>query len=101
MEPRPGDLPIVFSTTWCGHCTRLKQQLDRLRVPYEGVDVDEHDQYLPWLAEVNGGSWLIPTVLLPDGGVLVNPPAHEVAARVAVDGSPPTGQEAGADEHVG
>lgn len=76
-------LPVVYSATWCGHCARLKSQLDRAGVAYDVVDVDEHPEHLDRLAEINGGSWLIPTVELPDGTVLVNPPATAVAAAVA------------------
>ena len=75
--------PIVYSATWCGHCTRLKGQLDRAQVPYVVIDVDEHPEHLDRLAELNGGSWLIPTVELPGGVVLVNPPAATVVAALA------------------
>jgi mycoredoxin len=76
-------LPVVYSATWCGHCARLKSQLDRAGVAYDVVDVDEHPEHLERLAEINGGSWLIPTVELPDGTALVNPPAAAVVAAVA------------------
>lgn len=65
----------VYGATWCGACIRLKAQLDRLQVAYDNVDVDENPQVLPALTAANGGSWLVPTVALPDGRVLVNPPA--------------------------
>jgi mycoredoxin len=76
-------LPIVYSATWCGHCTRLKSQLDRAGVTYDVVDVDEHPEHLDRLSELNGGSWLIPTVELPDGTALVNPPAAAVVSALA------------------
>ncbi|GAB3197916.1 hypothetical protein GCM10027062_10860 [Nocardioides hungaricus] len=76
-------LPVVYSATWCGHCTRLKSQLDRAAVAYDVVDVDEHPEHLDRLAELNGGSWLIPTVELPDGVALVNPSAAAVVAALA------------------
>ena len=75
--------PVVYSAPWCGHCTRLKNQLTRLEVAFEEVDVDAHPEHLPALAEANGGEWLIPTVRFADGSVLVNPPAADVAKRVA------------------
>jgi mycoredoxin len=78
--------PVVYSATWCGHCTRLKWQLDRAGVAYDVVDVDEHPEHLFRLAEINGGSWLIPTVELPGGSALVNPPvAAVVEALDALD----------------
>jgi mycoredoxin len=76
-------LPVIYSATWCGHCTRLKSQLDRAGVAYDVIDVDEHPEHLDRLAELNGGSWLIPTVELPDGTALVNPPVLVVVAAVA------------------
>lgn len=75
--------PVMFSATWCGHCTRLKQQLKRLDVPFEVIDVDEQPEHLPALAEANNGSWLIPTVRFADGTVMVNPSAAEVATHYA------------------
>jgi mycoredoxin len=71
-------LPTVYSAPWCGHCTRLKTQLDRADVAYRVVDVDAEPEHLPRLAELNGGSWIIPTVELADGVALVNPSVAEV-----------------------
>ncbi|WP_302893137.1 hypothetical protein [Actinomadura luzonensis] len=34
------------------------------------------------IGELNGGSWLIPTVVFPDGSALVNPSLEEVRARL-------------------
>lgn len=81
------DLPVVYSATWCGHCARLRSQLDRSGVTYRVVDVDEEPEHLPRLAELNGGSWLIPTVELPDGTALVNPAAAAVVAALAGSGA--------------
>ena len=75
-------LPIVSSATWCGHCVRLKTQLDRAGVAYREVDVDQDPSVLPKLEEVNGGERIIPTVEFADGTALVNPSAAAVADKV-------------------
>lgn len=75
-------LPIVYSATWCGHCIRLKSQLDRAGIAYREVDVDLDPSVLPKLEEVNGGEWIIPTVEFPDGTALVNPSAAAVADKL-------------------
>lgn len=77
------NVPVIYSATWCGHCIRLKGQLTRANVAFDVIDVDENPEHLPALAEANGGEWIIPTVRFPDGSVLVNPPAAEVAKRMA------------------
>ena len=75
-------LPIVYSATWCGHCIRLKAQLDRAGVAYREVDVDQDPSVLPKLEEVNGGEWIIPTVEFSDGSALVNPSVAAVVAHL-------------------
>ncbi len=74
--------PVIFSASWCGHCTRLKGQLTRLDVPFEVIDVDQNPEHLLALAEANGGEWIIPAVRFADGTVLVNPPAAHVATQI-------------------
>ncbi|MFI7462649.1 glutaredoxin domain-containing protein [Nonomuraea sp. NPDC049646] len=73
----------VYSAPWCGHCHRLKAQLSRAGIPYTEIDVDETPGAVDHIAELNGGSWLIPTVVFPDGSALVNPGVEEVRARLS------------------
>lgn len=72
----------VYSAPWCGHCQRLKGQLSRAEIPYTEIDVDQTPGAVELISELNGGSWLIPTVVFPDGGALVNPSVQEVQARL-------------------
>jgi mycoredoxin len=74
--------PIVYSATWCGHCVRLKSQLDRAKIAYRVIDVDEDPSVLPKLEALNGGEWIIPTVEFADGSALVNPSAAAVADKM-------------------
>lgn len=78
----PGALPVVYSAPWCGHCVRLKAQMDRAGVVYEEVDVDQVPEALPKLEELNGGEWIIPTVEFQDGSALVNPSVAAVVAKL-------------------
>lgn len=68
----------VYGATWCGHCHRLRSQLDRAGIGHETVDVDEHPQVLALLGAANDGAWLIPTVVVRDRVVLVNPTVAQV-----------------------
>ncbi|GAA3210456.1 glutaredoxin domain-containing protein [Actinocorallia longicatena] len=72
----------VYSAPWCGHCHRLKAQLDRAEIAYTEVDVDATPGATELIASLNGGDWLIPTVVFPDGSALVNPPVERVRARL-------------------
>lgn len=73
----------VYGALWCGHCTRLKAQLDHAGITYHAIDVDAQPETLEFLASLNGGDWLIPTVVLSNGHTLINPNVVEV--RRALD----------------
>jgi mycoredoxin len=78
----PGQL-IMYTTVWCGYCRNLKNQLARAGIEIGEVDI-EHDQAAAeFVMSVNGGNRTVPTVVLPDGAVLVNPSAAEVRGRLA------------------
>jgi mycoredoxin len=73
----------VYSTTWCGSCIRLKRQLDREGVPYDEIDIERHEDAAVFVMSVNGGNRTVPTVELPDGSTLSDPPVREVLRRLA------------------
>lgn len=80
--PAPGTV-IVYATSWCPYCHRLRQDLDRIGLSYSVVDVDDEPDAARFVESVNGGNRVVPTVLFPDGGTATNPPAETVQARLA------------------
>ncbi|MBI1352342.1 MAG: mycoredoxin [Actinomycetales bacterium] len=73
----------VYSTQWCGFCQRLKVQLDRAGVGYADIDIERDESAAQFVASVNGGNQTVPTVVLPDGTTLTNPPIGAVLAALA------------------
>jgi glutaredoxin len=63
----------MYSTEWCGHCRRLKRQLEGAGISYREVDVDVERRY---------GDRVVPTVEV-EGRLLVNPTVDEVQAALA------------------
>lgn len=64
----------MYSTTWCGYCVRLKRALEREGLPFDEVDIESDSQAAEYVRSVNRGYETVPTVLLPDGRTLTNPP---------------------------
>jgi mycoredoxin len=80
----PADGTItMFSTTWCGYCSRLKSQLDKAGIGYTEVNIEEVPGTAEYVASVNGGNQTVPTVVFPDGTVLTTPSAAQVMAQLA------------------
>jgi mycoredoxin len=82
----PTDKPLLFTTSWCPYCARLKAGLDGRGVEYLELDVETDEQAdaaAEFVKSVNGGNRVVPTVLFPDGTTATNPPAGDVVAHLA------------------
>lgn len=72
----------MFSTTWCGYCARLKNQLASAGISYREINIEEVEGTAELVAALNGGNQTVPTVLFPDGSSATNPSLAEVTARL-------------------
>ena len=82
-SPRMVDhMVTMYSTEWCGHCRRLKRQLEGAGISYREVDVDVERRYGDRIVEATGGYRVVPTVEV-GGRLLVNPTVDEVEAALA------------------
>jgi mycoredoxin len=63
----------VYGTRWCLDCLRAKQVLSRHNVKFDWHDIEQDEQACAYVVKVNGGYQSVPTILFPDGSVLVEP----------------------------
>ncbi|ROS76862.1 mycoredoxin [Cellulomonas sp. PhB143] len=75
---------VMYSTTWCGYCRRLKSQMDAAGIGYSEVNIEEHPASAEYVQEVNGGNQTVPTVVFPDGSAATNPSLAEVRSRLGL-----------------
>ena len=73
----------MYTTTWCGYCSRLKAMLQREGIPYDEVNIEADETAAELVMQVNGGNRTVPTVVFPDGTALTNPSLAEVKAQLA------------------
>jgi thioredoxin reductase (NADPH) len=78
------DRPLMLGTAWCGDCKRAKQFFAEQRLAYDYVDIDGDDEARRRVEELNDGKSIIPTILLPDGRILVEPSNAELAAAFGI-----------------
>ena len=76
------DAIVVYGTAWCGDCRRAKKLLERRGIDYAWVDVEEQKGAKEEMLRLNGGDRRVPTLLFPDGSVLVEPSAAELGAKL-------------------
>jgi mycoredoxin len=74
---------VLFSTRWCGDCRRAKRLFDALGVPFTEINIDEDCAAAARVMRLNDGMRSVPTILFPDGSVLVEPSNAALEAKLA------------------
>jgi mycoredoxin len=69
---------VMYTTSWCGFCRRLKNQLAQEGIEVTEVDIERDPAAADYVMSVNGGNQTVPTVVLPDGTALTNPSARQI-----------------------
>lgn len=64
---------IMYGTTWCYDSRRARALLDEHNIPYEWVDIDRDLEARKFVEKVNNGCRSVPTIVFPDGSILVEP----------------------------
>jgi mycoredoxin len=73
----------MYTTPWCGHCMRLKSQLEREGIAYDVVDIEEHVEAAEVVERVNDGQQTVPTLVYADGSAHTNPSIAQVKEKLA------------------
>jgi mycoredoxin len=73
----------MFATTWCGDCRMARRWFDNRNIPYEYINIEEDEQAAEYVLRINKGAQSVPTIVFPDGSILVEPSARELAAKFA------------------
>ncbi len=77
----PAEL-TVYGTSWCGDSRRCRNILAAIDVPYVWVDIDKDKEAEAYVRQVNNGNRSVPTLVFPDGRILVEPSESELTAAL-------------------
>ncbi|MBI3956302.1 NrdH-redoxin [Candidatus Gottesmanbacteria bacterium] len=73
---------IVYWRPLCADCNRSKAVLDGYGVIYSAVNILEDRTAQVAMMEVNGGVESVPTIVFPDGSVLIEPSDKALGAKL-------------------
>ncbi len=73
----------MYGTRWCPDCARAKQMLARHNVPFTWIDIEQDEAALAYVVKVNNGNKSVPTIIFPDGSILVEPSNAELEKKIA------------------
>ena len=73
----------IYGTPWCGDCRRALRVLDQHQASYTYVDIEADASARSYVEQVNRGFQSVPTIVFPDGSVLVEPTSATLAQKLA------------------
>ncbi len=75
----------MYGANWCADCRRAKQFFGEQRVHYEYIDLDQQPDAISEVERINNGMRSIPTIIFPDGSMLVEPSNTQLAAKLGLN----------------
>lgn len=75
---------VIYGTTWCGDSRRARRLMDENNVAYTWVDIDKDMEGRKYVESVNRGYRSVPTILFPDGSLLVEPSTGELKNKLGI-----------------
>ena len=76
---------IIYGTNWCGDCRRTQRFLQDNQVSYKFINIDLDKKGEQFVLSANRGMRSVPTILFPDGSVLVEPTNRQLADKLLVN----------------
>lgn len=72
---------VMYTTAWCSDCRRTKAFLEANQIPHLQVQLEGDLDATQFVAEINRGYHSVPTLIFPDGSILVEPSLEELKAK--------------------
>lgn len=78
------DKLIVYGVAWCGDCRRAQRFLQTNKIPYDFINIDQDKTGEQLVLQMNRGFRSVPTIIFPDGSVLVEPSNRQLAQKLQI-----------------
>lgn len=73
----------MYSTETCSDCHRAKAFFENNGIKYLRIDLDGNEEAAEFVMNVNDGHRSVPTIIFPDGSVLVEPSWEELRNKTS------------------
>ena len=73
----------LYGTSWCSDCRRALRVLDQHQITYQYINIERDDAARRYVEPVNNGNQSVPTIVFPDGSIMVEPSSSALAQKLA------------------
>ncbi len=74
----------MYGADWCPDCRRAKRFFQEHGIEFEWHDTESDPEAAEFVRRANNGKSTIPTIIFPDGSMLVEPSNAQLAAKTGV-----------------
>ena len=74
---------VFYGTSWCPDCRSARRALDQEGVSYQIKDIDKDPEAAAYVKQVNRGFRSVPTIVFPDGSILVEPSRSQLREKLS------------------
>jgi mycoredoxin len=72
---------VMYTTEYCSDCLRAKKFFEENNIQYERVGLENNQDATEFVTQVNRGYRSVPTIIFPDGSILVEPSWEELKSK--------------------
>ncbi|MGZ9226616.1 MAG: glutaredoxin domain-containing protein [Anaerolineales bacterium] len=72
---------VMYATEYCSDCLRAKKIFEVNNIPHLRVGLEGNREATEFVIKVNDGYRSVPTIVFPDGSVLVEPNWEELREK--------------------
>ena len=72
---------VMYTTEYCSDCMRVKKFFEVNKIPHLRVGLEGNTEATDFVMKVNNGYRSVPTIVFPDGSILVEPDWDELKAK--------------------
>ncbi len=76
---------IVYGADWCPDCRKSKAFLEDNKINFQYIEIDKHEWSIPIITKINNGKRKIPTIIINDDTILVEPENEELRQALKLD----------------
>ncbi|HET6594598.1 MAG TPA: glutaredoxin domain-containing protein [Anaerolineales bacterium] len=74
---------VMYTTEYCSDCMRAKKFFELNKIPHLKVGLEGNLEATEFVIKLNQGVRSVPTIVFPDGSILVEPGWEELRAKVS------------------
>jgi len=78
--PNPSQI-VMYTTESCSDCYRVKAFFEANDIKYSLIMLEENPGATEFVMQVNNGLKSVPTIVFPDGSILVEPSWEELKVK--------------------